>query len=536
MSKLVFRAIAQLGDEPQEVYWLAGFERRVPNDWYVRLVLLGRKSGRFRTMSVPIGLLPALALGAWFDRGELKTASARGEVGTALIGDVGAGEVVTSADIPERLYTFPGPSGVQRLFRYSAGDTEVLVPAAELVRFLFLHNRALAIAVMRPGALNLLFRPEAPGYQERRLVEFTREMPHQCLTRRFVKEFAWLALDPGARRSWDSVAEQSAGRNYVMFAPPPIRDSLWRSRGVRCGHRWLVLELLSISGRRAPCEELSYSHPRFRSVIRASAGADFPESRGAPSGPRERVRYVYELDGGGDGATASRNLLTIGLDAKTMDFESPVKLIRLAAETRQRSGARADAGVDGGGSGRIRTVAIGVSAGERSDSASSPPLEFRSLAPARPETAGNFEAFEACVQRLRNRLRHADIATEVVQLKSGRAFSTLGRDPRSAMVVAIRLPSRPPAVLLDVDRTGVIALSAMVLLFSDPKVAAATVGMAMKRTLDGLVDAGGHWSREIEEELSGVCQSRRLPKFLVPRDQTQQRLDYWAARLALLLM
>ncbi len=536
MSKLVFRAIAQVGDEPQEIYWLAGLEAARTRDWYVRLVLLGQKSGRFHVMSAPIGLFPILTLGAWFDRGEFRTTGARGEIATALIQDVSAGEVVTSADIPEQLYRFPGRPGAQRLFRYRAGDSDVFIPAAELVRYLFLHNRTLATAIMRPGALNLLFRPEIPGYQERRLVAFTREMPHQCVTRHFVKEFAWLALEPGARRSWDSVAEQTTDHDHVMFSPPPICDSLWRFRGVRCGQRWLVLELLSLGGRRLPCEELSYSHPRFRNAIRVSVGADAPKPGGERPSPREHVRYVYEIDGGRDGATASRNLRTAGLDARAMDFESPIKLIRLAEHARRRRSVRAGEVTNGGAPGNVRTIVIGVSAGERSDNASSPPLEFRSPSPVTPEAAGDFGALEACMRWLRTQLPHADIATTTVQLKSGRAFSALGRDLRRAMAVTIRLPGHSPAVLLDIDRTGVVALSTMVLLFSDPMVPVGAIETAIRRTFDGLVDAGGHWSREIEEELRGACRSRRLPKFLTPRNQAQEQPERWAARLTAILL
>lgn len=531
MSKLVFKAVAKLGAEPQEIYWLTGFRpNAVRNDWHVGLVLRGLKSGAFHWMPVPIGLLPILTLGTWFDHGELRREDARGEVGTVLIENVAASEVVTSAEIPEQLYVFPGQAGVQRLFRYATAEAEVLIPVVELVRYLFLHNRALANVVMRPGGLNLLFRPEVPGYQEQRLIQFTGEMPQQCLTRRFVKEFAWHALDPQARHAWDSIKAQTAGREYVMFSPPPIRDSVWQFRGLQHGRQWLILELLSLSGREVPCATLSYSHPRFRRIVQIPGDDSSPSGADDKSRNRnDRHRYVYELEEGEDGSSSDRNPQTMGLDSNAVDFENTVTLIKLSKETLRPNGGNHDKGGSNGGADAVGTCVVKVSAGERSDTAKSPPLEFQFLVPARPDTAGDLEAMAACVRCLRLCLPQAEIATALVQLKSGRVFSELGRDSRPAMVVAIRLPDSPPIVLLDVERTGVTALSVMALIFAPESVSITAVETAIKRTLDGLVDSGGHWNHEVENELSDVCQSRRLPRFLTPRNNNEKKpAGHWA--------
>jgi hypothetical protein len=49
----------------------------------------------------------------------------------------------------------------------------------------------------------------------------------------------------------------------------------------------------------------------------------------------------------------------------------------------------------------------------------------------------------------------------------------------------------------------------------------------------GLVDGSGHWDREIEQELTGVCACERLPKMLTPRTNADARgqMAFWGVKL-----
>lgn len=212
MSRLVLKGLAKFGPGHVELYWLAGLcEER--GAWFVRAVLRGVESGRYSMVSLPIGLAPLLSLSRVFAEGEMLSLPARGTLGNATIIDVADYEEVTSADIPSELYSFEGKrGGIQRLLRYRTAQGEILIPTIELIRYLFLHNRTLANAVMRPGALNLLFRPEIPGYQPKLTLHFTSRMPKICLSHQFAQELAWIALDPEARRAWDSVCLSSVGK------------------------------------------------------------------------------------------------------------------------------------------------------------------------------------------------------------------------------------------------------------------------------------------------------------------------------------
>jgi len=132
------------------------------------------------------------------------------------------------------------------------------------------------------------------------------------------------------------------------------------------------------------------------------------------------------------------------------------------------------------------------------------------------------EALAGTVRHMANRLPWVRFAMSLCQLKGGRVFSMANRKPRVALVVTIMPPDNPPIVLLDVDRTGDVALS-MVALHFHRYSSFDVVEASVKRALDGLVDGSGHWDHEIERELTDICGCERLPKMLTPRSDANAR-------------
>lgn len=445
-------------------------------------------------------------------------------------------EEITSADIPPELYSFDGKEGgIQRLFRYRTPQAEILIPAIELVRYLFLHNRTLANALMRPGALNLLFHPDVPGYRPELVLQFTADMPKHCLSRQFVQEFAWVALDPDARRAWDSVHLQSQGQAYVTFMPPPLKNSVWKFRGVRHGNRWLVLELLHLTGKCHPCDRLQYGHPSLKHVVRDAGGSEICTDSGADDSengtPQENIVYDYQLDDGQDGSTSDNGQKTTDMYSKQSGFDRDITVNKLLIDVEKPGNSKQIASASSG----LRVdkhQTVKVSAGEQSGSGNLPPLDFKVLTPATWDCLGDLEALANTVQIMTDRLPEAQFAMSLCQIKTGRVFSMANRKPRTALVVTITLPDAPPIVLIDVERTGGVALSLMALRFK-VHVLFKDIESSVKGMLDSLVDASGHWDHETEWGLAGVCSCERLPKLLTPREKvgTRGQTTLWAAKL-----
>lgn len=461
--------------------------------------------------------------------------AARGILGSATVMNVSDYEEITSADIPPRLYSFGDKGGgIQRLLRYRTAQGEVLIPAIELIRYLFLHNRTLANAVIRPGALNLLFHPELPGYRRELTLRFTSRIPKSCLSHQFAQEFAWIALDPDARRAWDSVCLQSQGKEYVTFTPPPLRESAWKFRGVQHGNQWLVLELLHLTGKNHPCDELHYGHPSMKEVIR-SVGGDGekpdPTSDNDDEKSKERVVYDYELDDGQDGSKAG-DPKTTDAYSKQSDFDREIAVKKLVIKLDGQGGKRTREPVPTTGPFIEIHKTIKVSAGERNLSAKLSALEFKLLTPVTWDCIGDLEALAKTVRQMANRQPQIRFAMSLCQLKAGRVFSMVNRKPRVGLVVTITPPDDPPIVLLDVERSGDVALSLVALRFHSHSLFH-VIEESVKLAMDGLVDSSGHWDHKIETKLSDLCTCERLPKLLTPRKNANKKgqTTLWAMKL-----
>lgn len=534
MSRFYFKHVGQLSAERLELYWLAGFRCSEQNQWFVTAALRECESGGLLGTRFPIGALPILALGRTFSRGGLDPDPCRGEVATALITDLSGMRVVTSAVVDEAHYSFGGrPGGVQRLFEYNASDLRLLIPAIELMRFLFVHNRLLAQAILRPSALNLLFAPQAPGISHVKRISFTKDVPRKYLTRPFVREFTWLALDPEARRSWDSVARLSTGKDHVLFQPPPLRDVELRFRGVPHGSTWLVQEILSLSGRTLPCSVIEYRHPSLVRSVLVKGDPDWRKPRGdkGPKGGGIPGEAELEVDEGTTGALSTHKLTSVEGIRKDPRFENPALVKASPTRTKERLEAAEPRKKTAGGSGSSPSVLTRVSAGEPGARGALPPIDFTSLQNAANVKLGTLEALYDVAMEMRAMVPSLQIGAQPLFLKEGRAFSLAGQERRLALAVVIQRADHPPTILLDVERTGVAALALMALRFKTSSIPSASVEQAVGTMLDGLVDQGGSWSSSAEALLSALCDCERLPKALCPRQGKGFSARDWAARL-----
>ncbi|MBT3072127.1 hypothetical protein KKP04_14825 [Rhodomicrobium sp. Az07] len=522
--------------EDLELVWLAGLQLHPEIGWQVRMVTKGIVTGTMKVWPLNIGLLPILAPGRRFSQGRLLETSARGEIEKATIPNLAEGEEVGSDIIPAELYSFGGrQGGVQRLFQYEIGRTEYLIPAIELIRFLFVHNKTLANALMHPGGLMTLFSPEEPGIYEDLHLRFTREVPVSCLNRAFVREFAWLAVHPDGRKAWDSVYKQSRDQRYVSFSPPPLRNFRLTFRGVQWNNRWLVLEILQASGKAAPCRKLLYSHSSLRRVHYAKPDP----TRAEPEGNGEKCQREYAIDGPVTGSRTDIRQRSLRVPPKDsgFDVEVPVEKV-IWRELRQ--------GVpDGARSGRSRAKAVGedradstlvkrfdASLAEEALGASLPPIEFRVLERASMGHLGELEPLMKAIRLIAKLRPKLEVSMSLCYLKPGRSFSVAGRHRRVCLVAIFAAPRRAPVVLLDVDHSGVNGLASLLIRYRRPR-RFGDIERDVRGLLDALVERNGRWNGEKEKTLEAVAECERLPKVLRCRSP-KVRVEYltaWAMRL-----
>ncbi len=523
-----------VGENPIETHWLAGLHQHEDGAYSVRAALKNVDDNQFHLSILPIGLLPILTHGQVYSAGKLMALSSKGLIANELIADLSIYEEITSSDIPQDLYTFHGrQAGTQRLLRYTTQVAEIYIPTIELIRYLFLHNRTLANALMRPSALSLLYRPELPGFRKELHLEFTKEMPIRSLSNKFAQEFAWLAYDIEARKSWDSVYLKSKGEEYLTLSPPPLLNSQLRFRGLKAGNQWLVLEILSMTGRRQPCEKLIYSHPQLqkRCIIKQEEPAGDPEAKtkNDTKGQSKKYEYEYKLENGSNGAQSLAKQQALEEVTKLSDFDKAIVVEKQFVNTEA---IVANPKSSENPLAKKEQKTVWVSAAEQGLNAEVPPIEFKVLTPASWDLVGDLEGTVKTMERFSTFCPSASIAMSLCHLKSGRAFSMANRSPRVALVVVVETDANPPIVLIDIERTGVPALSVQMLRFKQ-QVTFDCIESHIKTILDGLVELSGHWNKSLQVSAIKHCELERLPKMFTPRNTnpSNEQIDKYAIKL-----
>ncbi len=533
-----------IGNEVQELYWIAGTTFNADSDCFIRPVLRGVDSGNFTMTQPPIGLLPMLTLGRLYHRGYLLERSMTGLLDTIVIPDLADGIEVTSADLPANLYSFDDRKvGAQKLLRYRIDGINLYLPTIELIRYLFLHNKTLANALMRADALHTYFNPQQPGFQEEMRIDFAAEMPVASITLDFVREFAWLALDVEGRSAWDSVRTMSLGKQYLTLDPPSIKQALIEYRGLFDGNSVLVLALSSLTGRMLPCKKIIASHPALKRV-KWNLKLDQPDGEGqgdsnddSSKDPIEVVEYDYDINDGGSGSTSQRSQKAFDIALKRSSFENVVEVERtVIREFRDRP---SDSGKKGKDEKTVIKKTLNVSVGNVSNHGEVSPIELRLLVPGRPEDSGDLYLLANVVKYMVGLLPDADISMALCQLKSGKQFSMMDRHPRLAMVTTIYAKDIPPIILLDTDHSDETALSLLAVKFHARR-PFNELEPVIQQILDGLIDNNGHWDTSLETKLQETCRFERFPRLMTPREEDQEtnrsavRAVKLAARLGLM--
>lgn len=484
----------------------------------------GVETGKFHLCYQPIGMLPILTLGQHYHEGKLLRISHRGEPMTCVLADIADYEEVTSADIPESLYSFDNrATGTQRLFKYQVDGFEILIPTIELIRYLFAHNRTLANAMMRDAGLMTLFKAVSPDYYDELHIEFTEDMPLKAISNKFAEEFSWLAVDIEARRSWDSIFAMSYGQNYLSFIPPSIRNSKCEFRVVRYGKKILVLEIMLMSGKVQPCKKLIFTHPSMKKIIKignnGNKDINGTENVGTDSdGESESFEYEHKLEANGLGTTANLNPLMLHNGLKRVSFENQIKIERqLNIDIREANNKEKVRPATTTQSKPVKKI-ISVSAGDVSWFAELQPVEFSLLTPEIEADIGDLACVADVVENMAALVPDRRFSLSYCRLKPGKAFSTNGRAPRLAAVGIVEADHSPPICILDVDHSGGHALSLLAVRFKKqfPMIEIET---AIQMILDGLVDNNGHWSNVVNTQLEPVTCIERFPKLISPRDK-----------------
>jgi hypothetical protein len=506
--------------EDLEVRWLAGWFRS-EYGFKIKLVTRGISTSKLRIDDLPIGWLPALAPGRVISSGQVLNTAVSATPFQLEIPNLADFQDHDAADsVPKSLYSFDGHWGWgQRVLRYKTAGGACLIPATELIRFLFLHNSTMANNVLHAVGLPKLAVTPNPGHYEEVRIDFTFDMPVRSLDSSFAREFAWIAIDPLGRRSWDSVRKHSVEGRFLNLIPPAIATRI-TFRGTRRGSDYLVLELLKVTGRRLPCDWLEYSHPALQQPKlepEEKAKSDCEDE----TRPKQLKQYVISANG-----AAKRNVSkdAIALPREYGTFENDIIVRKLIRGVDKPKPLIIDAA--GGDESSPDTVlasdqaettvitrTIPSSVDESDIQGELRPLELKLLETAPWDFSGETKALAAAVRYIAELYYTMRVGLTFCYLKPGRAFSIVSRGRRTCLIATFYERGLPLTVILDVDHSGLSGLSGLLLRYKS-SVKLAEVEGHIRLLLDGLVDNGGAWDSAIEVALQETLVCERLPRMM----------------------
>lgn len=513
--------------EPVEVYWHVGLKKSTSTGgWLANVVFRGELSGALQVIPIPIGQLPIMPLGVSFVRGRMSPARS-GEEGVVLFADTAQGTWVVSNHLPRGLYDHVSQKGGRQwLYKLTAGEQQIYVPATELVRYFLLHDSILANVLMEPAGLAALFRPvtTADIHENQLFLEFMSGVPKSILSRDWIREFTWLAVHPEGRAMWDSVQRLSGSQGFVRVDMPGLQNSTWRYRGITHQNSKLVLEILHASGRRLPCRKLVYSHPLMTVPSKWVEGTD--DEPLVENLPPDEIKVSSGPRGG------SLNTKNIKEPSKETDFEEAVKveLLRAPKNRKPASGGKPERKKArrrkvSGTSGTLET-----STGPLGPDGGLVPANLQVLGLCSQDIPKSLIPMYKALEHLTFMIPGLKISTALCELKQGRAFSMAGTVARVCLVASIQMDNHPPVVMLDVARELAAPVATLLLRYLH-QTAIEDQESDISVLLAGLVDNSGHWDTQLEASMGKKLTCRHLLG-LVHRREEEKSVEV-IAKLAL---
>lgn len=210
-------------------------------------------------------------------------------------------------------------------FVFSLADgTTVYLPQFELARMLFFKNGYLARTALEHDLLNIEYSPEYDKESDRTIINVldsfsgNKELFSDYGFRRL---FAWILMDPEARRSYDSIGAYQLNHGYDVgqyrrwsfrFDPPALEDARMRVKGYinADSQTMLVHEIIGL--RYIPMnvpERVVFYHPSFYTKV---SGNGLGNGSGANRPPGHKVD---------DAAEGSRENKPVALEGYATEFE-----------------------------------------------------------------------------------------------------------------------------------------------------------------------------------------------------------------------
>lgn len=188
-----------------KLHWIGHVVLTPAKKWRIFVAFEDRK--KVNLVQYPIGLLPMLRIGQYYQNGRPLTSQKDGTIETLLVQDLSHGHTKQALNVCRSFnYYLHGKAELirQKIWCFQAQGVHYFIPHAELIRALFIRNKELANALLRPQGLEFLINACQINGREVDLA-FSNVIPSAIINNYFASHFAWLYLTPVIRNAFGSV-------------------------------------------------------------------------------------------------------------------------------------------------------------------------------------------------------------------------------------------------------------------------------------------------------------------------------------------
>jgi len=491
------------GNRIVKLHWFGHVRLTKGNRW--RITVAFEDNQNIELINYPIGLLPILRIGQYYQNGQALISQATGSIDIAHIRDLSDGHTKNSLDICRRFnyYLYKRAELIkQNIWCFQSKGIYYYIPHIELVRALFAKNKVLANALLRPNGLVYLLDHE--HYNNRQaILDFSREIPASLINDDFVQHFSWVYFITEIRNSFESVQTNvyaQAATNYglafgqaIEVIVPKLLNSDWVVRGKRINQHVLIYELLSFSASEFPVERIDYSHKSIKRRVYCNN----PKKKRISKGKE----HTFEIDGEDKNqAREETHQPVVESEATQMVFTNSPEINRIAKYDQQINQGDSYTSKQGRGGAAL----IAASIDESITGGSVQPIEFKTLEIAYERDGFGLEDFYEMIKCLEEMHQEIILSMNLVNLPLGRKFSWLpdGRR-RVCAIVRVKWARGKVNYILEIARPDQRSLSTLIVQFTRT-INRENEEKAIHELLLNLVLNSGNWPTEWLRKINHV--------------------------------
>ncbi|MFA9458821.1 Tn7-like element transposition protein TnsE [Halalkalibacter sp. AB-rgal2] len=439
-------------DEVVSLHWIGNVKMKPNQQWHIEVAF--KVKDKLQIITLPIGLLPILRVGQYYQNGLQFTTQKEGTYGDARVKEFQNGKVQNAIDVCRKfnyfLYREPTLMN-QKVWSFQSNKITYHIPQVELIRSLFAKNKTLSNLLLRPNGLDFLISEAAYFGENSAVIDFNNHLPAAVINSKFVHYFAWLYLNKAIKQSFASVqsniyanAAERSGHLALEVAVPALKNNKIAFRGLIKNHEVMILELIGIDNITIPVSQIEYSHPSIKKRKYTNAPR---KHRLGESNSKEGQHTLNENEE--KRSREDTNQSVIEAEPIQLGFKEPaaIKAVRKCEQEINKGDIYVSNKGSGGGTKKEKVVGVD----EAIYGGAIKPLEFQTLEIARELSGYGLEGFIKMINYIIESNPELSVSLNIVYLPLGRKFSNIPDGRRRVCAIAKVSSSVKTSYILEVS-------------------------------------------------------------------------------------